>query len=122
MEEQGLSTMEPSTAPFVTHLMASVEKVRKYWKTHSSFWWFIKRCTRCGYNERKYFVENDTVSLWIDYYMGPYSPYWLGKNVNDRVRIGDRNTSPDLTSFMKALANLLCASSNEVRMSSVAVC
>lgn len=119
VEEQGLDSMEPSSAPFVAHLMSRVEKVRKFWRTHSSFWWLVKRCTACGYNERKYLVENDTISLWIDYYMGPYSPYWEGKDVNDRVRIGDRNTSPDLTSFMKALANLLCVSSNEANARSV---
>ena len=73
--------MEPTSAPFIMHLMSQLEEMRGYWRTHSSFWWVIKRYTACGYNERRFMAEKEFVSLLLDYYMGPYSPYSKGEEV-----------------------------------------
>ena len=113
MSEQGMDFMEPTSAPFIMHLMSQLEEMQE-WRTHSSFWWVIKRYTACGYNERRFMVEKEFVSLLIDYYMGEFSPYWIAKGIAKRVQLGGVNEL-DLRSFSKALANLICVTRNDVR-------
>lgn len=44
-----------------------------------------------------FLLDRGIIGILIDYYMGDFSPYKKGSS---RVKIGDKNVSPELTTFM----------------------
>jgi hypothetical protein len=60
---------------------------------------------------RRYLVNRGVIALMVDYYMGPFSPYYYGDRGIKRVSIGSSDKM-NFSEFVATFANAVCSCYN----------
>jgi hypothetical protein len=53
-----------------------MESTRSHWKRFHQYWYLLKEVVLLGHVERRYLYSKQIISAFIEYYMGPFSPFW----------------------------------------------
>lgn len=103
-----------------------MESSRNHWRRFHQYWQLVREVILLGHEERRYLFSKEIIASFVEYYMGPYSPFWenvsqlycrypdpfintdqRGKN---RVPLGEAGVSSELTNFMHGFAAAIRAS------------
>uniref|UniRef100_A0A6B2KYT5 USP domain-containing protein n=1 Tax=Arcella intermedia TaxID=1963864 RepID=A0A6B2KYT5_9EUKA len=110
VEPKQIPTM-PTLAKFTTYLFRIMEDTRNHWRRFQQYWSLLDfLTTKCGDTEKHYILEHHKlVTRLLDYYMGPYTLY---KREDERVTLGVKGVTVDLSSFFWLLSHAICSCNN----------
>lgn len=53
-----------------------MESSRTHWRRFHQYWSLVKEIVLLGHEERRYLFSKQIISRFVEYYMGPFSPFW----------------------------------------------